>query len=31
VAAVVLSGMGGKALCAGGDVKSLYYAKTNPS
>lgn len=22
---------GGKAFCAGGDVKSLYYAKTSPS
>jgi hypothetical protein len=23
--------IGGKALCAGGDVKSLYLAKTSPS
>ena len=28
---IVLSGEGGKAFCAGGDVKSLYYAKTEPS
>lgn len=39
VPAVILSGegklfffiSGGKALCAGGDVKSLYFAKTSPS
>lgn len=29
--AVILSGEGGKALCAGGDVKSLYMAKTSPN
>lgn len=28
---IVLSGEGGKAFCAGGDVKSLYYAKLEPS
>lgn len=28
---IVLSGEGGKAFCAGGDIKSLYYAKTAPS
>jgi enoyl-CoA hydratase/carnithine racemase len=31
VACVVLQGEGGKAFCAGGDVKSLYLAKTAPS
>lgn len=31
LAAVIISGEGGKAFCAGGDVKSLYLAKTQPS
>jgi enoyl-CoA hydratase/carnithine racemase len=28
---VIIQGEGGKAFCAGGDVKSLYLAKTSPS
>lgn len=28
---IVLSGEGGKAFCAGGDIKSLYFAKVQPS
>ena len=28
---VVLSGEGGKAFCAGGDIKTLYFAKTQPT
>lgn len=26
-----MSGEGGKAFCAGGDVKTLYFAKAQPS
>ena len=25
---IILSGEGGKAFCAGGDIKTLYFAKT---
>ncbi|CAD8188855.1 unnamed protein product [Paramecium pentaurelia] len=28
---IILSGEGGKAFCAGGDIKTLYFAKTQPS
>lgn len=31
VSSIILSGEGGKAFCAGGDIKTLYFAKIQPS